>query len=399
MIDLLKKFTSKGNRRELCPYCFEHFYLRETPFRCSSPATKCTHAPDPVLKEKWGDVRPVGKVIETGGQYVKAIKCPDCKHKSHDRICPHCHSKLPPNIGDSKHYIFAVIGAKEAGKSHYIAVLINQIQKEIGPDMNMLLAGLNDETMSRYRNEFYKPIFQQKQTIQATHSALAGGNIQKPMLYSLTMTGKGLFGGTRIKKSIVLVFFDTAGEDLNAQNTMETVNKYIYRSDGIILLIDPLQLTTVRDRLVRGTGLPGINAETADILNRVVRLIRNGREIDDVTKIPTPIAIAFSKFDAVEPIVDEQLQLNHEPDHNGGFDYQDFETINTEMEALLEDWGEQNIVFTVKTHFERYGFFGLSALGCNPHELKSIPRVVPHRVADPFLWLLHENDLIGRKEQ
>jgi hypothetical protein len=48
----------------------------------------------------------------------------------------------------------------------------------------------------------------------------------------------------------------------------------------------------------------------------------------------------------------------------------------------------------VRSRFTSHGFFGLSALGCNPHGTQQIPRVVPRRVEDPFLWLLAKNKLI-----
>ena len=72
----------------------------------------------------------------------------------------------------------------------------------------------------------------------------------------------------------------------------------------------------------------------------------------------------------------------------------DFQAINSEMMALLDDWGGQDLVHQVRTRYAKYGFFGLSALGCNPHGTKQIPRVLPRRVEDPFLWLLAENKLI-----
>jgi len=384
----------KGRRRELCPFCFEYFLLRETPFRCTSPMSRCAPVPDPVLQRHWEDTRPVGKVLGAQGRFVRAIRCTDCGHESRKRLCPQCHSDLPHTTGDYKNYIFAVIGAKEAGKSHYLAVLIDQIKKRIGPNMNMLLEAMSDDTIHRYRSDFYDPVFKDRRVIQATVSALADRRVQRPLVYSLTLTGKGLFGGDTIRDAVVLVFFDTAGEDLNSEDVMSTVNKYIYRSDGILLLIDPLQLPQVRDRLGGATALPGMNTETADIMTRTTRLVQKGRNLKATDRISIPLALAFSKFDAVKPLVDDQFQLNASARHDGGFDVLDFQAINSEMMALLDDWGEQDLVHQVQTRYAKYGFFGLSALGCNPHGTQQIPCVLPRRVEDPFLWLLAENRLI-----
>ena len=361
--------------------------------------SRCAPVPDPVLEKQWEDRRPVGKVLPAQGRFIRAIRCTDCGHESRKRLCPTCHSDLPHTTGDYKNYIFAVIGAKEAGKSHYLAVLIDQLKKRIGPSLNMLLEAMSDDTIRRYRSDFYDPVFKEGRTIQATVSALADRKVQRPLVYSLTLTGKSLFGKDMIRDAVVLVFFDTAGEDLNDEDVVSTVCKYIYRSDGILLLIDPLQLPQVRDRLGSGTALPGMNTETADIMTRTTRLVQKGRNLKATDRISIPLAVAFSKIDAVRPLIDDQFQLNAAARHDGGFDQLDFEAVSGEMMALLDDWGGQDLVHQVRTRYSKYGFFGLSALGCNPHGTSHIPRVLPRRVEDPFLWLLRENGLIRAVRQ
>ena len=55
-----------------------------------------------------------------------------------------------------------------------------------------------------------------------------------------------------------MVFFDTAGEDLNSEEIMSSVNKYIIQANGIILLIDPLQFDSVK-MVQNQIGLPNKN--------------------------------------------------------------------------------------------------------------------------------------------
>ena len=107
----------------------------------------------------------------------------------------------------------------------------------------------------------------------------------------------------------------------------------------------------------------------------------------------------FSKFDAVKPLIDEQSQLNAEPRHHKGFDVIDFRAINSEMMTFLKRWGGEEIVQMVETRYRNFGFFGLSALGCNPHGDDKIPHVSPKRIEDPFLWLLAQNRLIKARKK
>jgi len=325
---------------------------------------------------------------------ARQCRCPACGQASRRRLCPHCHMDLPQTTGQFRRLIFAVIGAKEAGKSHYLAILIEQIRKVVGPALGVLLEPLNDQTIRRYREEFYEPVFRRGTVIHGTVSALVDRRVQMPLVYTLTLEGKGLFGRRRIRGVVTLVFFDTAGEDLDDEDTMATVNKYIYRSDGIILLLDPLQLPKVRDRLAATTPLPARIGEAADIVSRTTRLILAGRQLPPGAMIPTPLAVAFSKLDAVEPLIDPQLQLNAGADHHRGFDSADFQAVNAEMQALLAEWEGEVIPQQVRARYRSFGFFGLTALGCNPHGDQRIPRILPRRVEDPFLWLLHHHRLI-----
>jgi hypothetical protein len=381
-------------RKEVCPYCFEGYRLKATPFRCASPPGRCTPERDEVRHRVWQEGTPLGRVLAAPNRFVDTIRCETCGQTSRKRLCPHCHMELPHTTGKFRNLIFAVIGAKEAGKSHYLAVLIEQIRKHVGPTLDILLEPLNDRTIHRYREHFYEPIFRRGTVIRATVSALADRSVQMPLVYSLTLAGKDPFGRRRIKGVVSLVFFDTAGEDLDDEDTMSTVNKYIYRSDGIILLLDPLQLLRVRDRLNGSVPLPNVNTETSDIVSRTTKLILAGRNLSADSMIATPLAVAFSKFDAVGPLVDPQFQLNAEPNHVAGYDRADFAAINSEMQSLLAEWDCQTLLHQVETRYKTFGFFGLSALGCNPHADQKIPRVLPRRVEDPFLWLLHQHRLL-----
>ncbi|MGA2127042.1 MAG: hypothetical protein ABSG76_12910, partial [Xanthobacteraceae bacterium] len=195
-------------------------------------------------------------------------------------------------------------------------------------------------------------------------------------------------------------FFDTAGEDMNSQETMAYVNRYIFRSDGIILLVDPLQLDFVQSKFAASLNspLPDRETETSDIVSRLISLIHEGRRASAGDQIGIPLALTLSKFDTVEPLVDPGLVVTKSSHQIGGFDAGDFQTINAEVQALIDRWGGAFLLQQIRTAFRHSGFFAVSALGSAPRE-NSMFTVRPKRVADPFLWILYVHRLIKARPE
>jgi hypothetical protein len=401
----MEKMMSFSKRYSICPFCFERINLQQVAFRCENTPARCLPENDAVLAQFIGvDTKIINKVINipppTG--WLKKITawlrvpreatCHACHKKTSTRLCPNCHSKLPYTMGAGKYFVFAIIGAKEAGKSHYISVLIEKIMNEVGGRFDCSLQPQDDQTIRRYREDFYKPVFIEGKTIQATRSVHAAPGARQPLIYTLSFGAKGFL---RTRRDVVTIaFFDTAGEDLDAEETMQTENKYIYNSSGIILLLDPLQLAQVRAELPPNTPLPSKNTETEDLLIRVANLIRKAHRYSPTQWIDIPIAVVFSKMDALEPLLEGSC-LNYPSKHDGYFDLNEFDSVNGEMEARVREWSGENLIKSVEHNFKNQAFFGLTALGCNPHGTQKIDKLRPRRVEEPFLWLLWKHKLIS----
>lgn len=371
--------------RYVCPSCLEPYNLAATPFRCHASERRCPREVDPVLQKFWGDERLTGKVIPPGRTAVDELVCPSCGDRSRKRICPRCHEALPVTTRTTRQLILAIVGAKEAGKSHYIAILVDQLQSYLAATLQCDLLPLNDETMRRYRDDFYGPIFRDHHVVRANDSAMVDRTVQKPLLYRLDFPSA----------QVVLAFFDTAGEDLDDTGVMEQVNQYIWRSDGILLLVDPLQMREVRGRLEgKRVALPETHTRPSEIVNRIAALVAQGRGLPADGRLPIPLAVALTKFDALAPLLDPGAQYYFYPSDRPGWDQEDFDAVSGEVQGLLHAWGEDELTRQACRRFVAAGFFGLTALGCNPHGSGRIPAVVPHRVAQPFLWLLHHHGLV-----
>lgn len=383
--------------RLVCPYCFEKLGGTSPAFRCINPdPTRCPLEEDHELArykrltaERLPRVFPVKRPMFGD---INFGVC-SCGTKTTKRVCQHCHNELPGQFGTTDSFTIALIGAKEVGKSNYIAVLIHELMNRVGQQFNWSLSAIDEQTRRRYRNDFGRYLYERREVVPTTDSARVRMDVRYPLAYRLVLEQRrlGLFSHRRATS---LVFFDTAGEDMKCIDVMSTEAKYIANSDGLIFLLDPLQIQSVRDRLANQIQLPQEAHDPQEILECVDDLVRRMRNIKPPVKIDTPVAVAFSKIDAVRPLIDPGSPIHHASLHAGRFDVADADVMNANMRSHVAEWGGACIDRFLYNNFATYSYFGLSALGTSPDAGRLPMGVSPFRVEDPFLWMLHRFGVI-----
>lgn len=374
-----------------CPNCFELIRSKDIVYFCDHHKQAVPRTAG--VLENIGLLSPP-KVIPCG--------CGSNKNTFATRLrCPACNLDLPLSLNELSDVSIAVVGGRGVGKSHYIALLVHCIRK-LHREFGWNLIPLVESTITNYNNNFYNPLFLQQVPLRSTNM---GRSV--PLMYSMRLKKR--------HKRITLSFFDTAGESLEKEENMlyfETINRYIFNSSGIICLMDPLQLGPVRNELMqfmRTEDLPTREeTSTGTIINRLGNVIRRGYEIQGKgisvkKKIHIPIAVAFSKVDAMRVPDGNQTQLLFEDSnviyrdsgHCGFFNKDEFQSISD----YLQDW----LIVADDTHditqqldeFQNKAFFAFSSLGCNPQRTQKLEHVPqPYRVEDPFLWLLWRNKIL-----
>ena len=366
----------------LCPYCYEYHSKEDCLVTC------LYHNNHDIKKLCVKDYKkyPEGYVDNA----VKA-KCLKCTHAVTRLHCPSSKNEIPEDLMAFGGLPIALVGAKASGKSNYIAVLVNEIKRKMTKYFNCSINLSCADSQKNYNEFYYDPLFRKKKVIPATDA----GEIP-PLIFPLQfMNGKN-----KITNVATLTFYDTAGENLDSIEEMTINNKYIPNAKGIILLLDPLQIDTIRNKLKEKgmTQLPNVNTDVTEVLGKIVETIRRVNKISAKKKIDIPLAVTFTKIDALEKygILPEGGCLVSESEHidRGLFIESEFSNTNLEMQDLVENWLSGELESLMK-NFTKYAFFGLTALGNIPNR-NDVSDIQPKRVLDPLLWILAENNYIKR---
>lgn len=357
----------------ICPYCFAKAKRKQLRQRCPE---EC----------------------RTDAEYFSGAdtRCPHGREPSTARFCPHCRHRLEYDYITTKSRVVAMIGSRESGKSTYVGVLIHELRNTIGAAFNGMSAELvGDNSRNRYRDLFAGPLFGKGETVAATSPIRVQQRLE-PLLFMLRFPkGRRVAARSRILRdrlsAAMMIFYDTAGEDILRDEEMGRLGNYLNSADGIIFILDPLQISSVRHAVGDSTPVPRNAPDQTDMIQRLAELLRERRGIDSNRRVSTPLAIALTKTDALNGVLPEHSVLRRAGPHHGAYDDVDGRYVHDETRATLSTWADgDSLLNTVHNNFSNYRFFGLSALGVPPTGQTQISRtgIHPLRVEDPMLWIL-----------
>ncbi|TQM68492.1 50S ribosome-binding GTPase [Actinomadura hallensis] len=385
-----------------CPYCFASVAPQRILFRCRGQSGRrrgCAPVLDEKLAAYTGSTAgaslppvfaPPGRLA--GGRAGRA-DCPDCGLPTGNRACPECHNPLPSAYCDSPGRIVALVGAKNAGKSTYIAVLLHELMNRVGTELDASLVACDDRTIERYKRDFARPLLEERRLLPTTASAATGP--REPLVYLLTRTRRGRFSRPR-NDSLALVLFDTAGEDLRSREVTDLHLRYLEAADAIIFLVDPLELPGARAGVRDGVaGAPpphprDPDGEPLNVIARVTEALRRRYGARPGEPLPVPVAVALTKIDVLRPALLRQSALHRSRSGQGVLDLDDRDAVHEQVRALLHEWQAGQLDTYLGQNYAEHALFGLSALGAAPEgERVGAGGVRPHRAEDPLLWLLY----------
>lgn len=383
---------------EYCPYCFEKFPV--------SPLTGPQL--DLICHENWGKKRQgvrsehtvtipysewkgwkrQGVLPSCPGRH--SAECDECPGMalSH-RACPFCHTVIRNTLIDKKNLQLAIIGTRNSGKTVYITMLMDYLQRNMGRVYGRPMLPIEAAEGDRIR----------RIVGEMEHGKMPGNTTMddvKPRLYQY---GAG-------DKLSVMTIFDGAGEKFNDETLEAALMRYVTYASGLILLFDPTAIPSVRKDLMLSHGSTGeITSATIEDVLKGVQLtyeIYNQLHANAFSKVlrfyrklSIPVAVVFSKFDLVFEYFNQgDAVVNRSPNMDSNlrrFDENDSLQVDREIRDWLRRVGDNGLISCIDRCFANVRYFGVSSLGCSPGKNVTFS---PHRVADPLLWLMYGKKLI-----
>ena len=409
--DYKKATYEKGPFLITCPFCFKKFKTDQVVFRAAH-SEKGDPEYDKEIDEPLnqynkkvgkGTLGPINPIVRSEGlpesSKTKVDKVLiEIRDKydisTSERLCPYCHNDIPITSGRGASKIISVVGASQAGKSVYMTTLLYVLERytceRIGASLIAGSSAYNDEIRENQERIFDKNIMLDPTPKQHV----------EPLIENLKFKDDNI-------PPIALIFYDVPGEGMTDKGYIEKHGEHIKNSDGIIFLVDPLQMRALRKKInLANREMKGDFTEKyQEPKDIIVYLFENFISKQSREKTDIPTAVVVTKSDMLINLNDEEYisknsNIFRNYEHGEFFNLNEFENIDGEVRKFL---GKVDSPFkgAMDTYFGKTGYFAVSSLGSNPQNLQidSSTSVNPLRVDEPFLWLLyHMNYLDGGRE-
>ena len=374
--------------KAICPHCLRELKLSSMKFFCV-PDEDNRHEVKPTFADKFKGRLPVckRKFCRNHGMTIREAACKECGEP------------LPPQIlFHDKYLSFCAVGVAGAGKSSYMTTLLHELKYSGLP---WILQAMDVETTRRAQlNEQY--VYEERHCLRGTES----GTTPKPQLWTILDNS---VKGEKIP-TYALTIYDGAGEDcerIDYTPLDSTISRYLSGAGMLLIMFDPLLLSSVRGELSletlnasmateRQTSAPG---NMVGMVNSLANYIRRSCNIPPGKRIDRRAAVVLTKLDALAEMINGfssgSTILKESPHvHNRAFVESDSKMVDLEIRDWLTRQGETAFLGAIDANFKDVRVFGVSSFGRPPDVRKRLARVRPHRVLDPLMWLLAAEGII-----
>lgn len=371
-----------SNSTAICPHCMRKLKLSGMRFFCV-PDEDNRHEVSLTFFDRFKKRLPV----------CRKSFCRDNGLTIREAVCRYCGEPLPPQIlFHDKFLSFCAVGVAGAGKSSYLTTLIHELKYSGLP---WVLQAMDVETTQRAQaNE--QNVYEERHCLKGTQAGVS----PKPQLWTILDNS---VKGDKIP-TYALTIYDGAGEDCEHidHTPLDTkISRYISGARMLLIMFDPLLLASVRGEIPfetlnasmateRQTSAP---ANMVSMVNSLANYIRRSSNIPPGKRIESRAAVVITKLDALHEMINgfsSGSTILKESPHvtSRAFVESDSKMVDLEIRDWLTRQGETAFLGAIDANFQRVRVFGVSSFGRPPDLHKRLPKVRPHRVLDPLMWML-----------
>jgi hypothetical protein len=302
----------------------------------------------------------------------------------------------------------AVSGARGAGKSVYIAVLLYALKQYL-QRCGRMIRPFTQATQEVYEERYERPLFRENRAMLGTPPMRAetGAYQRDSMIWMISDPSAPIY----------LAIRDVAGEDLEKFAGNEAPLSYFSRADLVVFLFDSLRLpsmTQILAGIIPPVNQGRLGKSSSEVLPIVLGQM-HGAQAD--------FALTFSKFDAFHELpkadIEQYARVMGNPsahfnrdetmmrppgtgrgDTRAWFE-EDQAFLDQEIRSLFDLIHESTVTLQAEQalHSGRIrgvGHFAVSAVGeTPPHDEQLTTRgISPFRVLDPLLWGLYRRGIM-----
>src|SRR6266545_606963 len=387
--------------RRICPFCGQEIVLGECPIVATNvPDVQATFSPDGARPAKGNDERrlppsktPViewinGWPVVAHGQlqklqqkglprFVAGVLTPALLPVTElaaaedlpARACTKCGWPLPVEFDERPLFTIAVVGTRGAGKTHYLASVLRDAARlqglarlgceEFAPD---------EQTARRYHTDYFEKLFQDQAVLKGTPQEEDA--LHKPLVFRVSF---------RDCTPSVVMMHDVAGEVLQDRGKRAQAASFVRRADGVIFLVDSVQLKPIRD-LLAGAG-PERPANQADLLVACIN------DMGPRARRRVPYAITLSKSDLIaSALADRSFRFCSDPPAHIGEWGKDLKIVEGEVHRLLSDRGAHDLL-AAASQLELLSYHAVAPIGADPRNGR-VEDLHPLRCLDPLATVL-----------
>ena len=361
----------------VCPICLSEYSKSEIKYVC-----------------------PVCKQESTKGLFEREpVKCKTAGCNGHAtlRTCPKCGEVLPRESIETDNLTFSIVGVAASGKTNYITTMMHELRDVPG----ISVMPENEETRRSY-DQNCSLVYEKHVKLQGTH---AGSNT--PQIWCIKNIKKR-HGNT--VPTYTFTVYDGAGEDYESRlNHTDTACRYIEVSKAVILILDPLILSSIRkpgvidpdvmQSSIVGTGHASQEKDASKIVGDLASYIKQARGISVAKRLNLPVAVVLSKFDTImnHPAFARNALVKQESMsmRDGRVNINEINQVDQEIRDWLYAVDEGMFIDALEANFSNFKLFGASSFGGAPSITGKLPSIIkPHRVLDPLLWLFKLNGFV-----